>query len=248
MSRRAFHLHWQRHHSPHVMNATAFSQFMRKYMTGHVYPRGTMGLPDHFGRVPQFEGAAEVWVNSVEDAANWLGHPLYAELIQIDELRFIDQSGNIEVLLAKEQRLYEPDCDLAENGLTKLYILTRRRTGLGHDEFHQAAGDYGKAILEQPSLRGLLIKLVVSHRLSDPYPDWMPPTDVDAVIELWFDGSVELQRFFADPAYVGKIKQKESNVFDLAGMRALATKLHVVHDEFSFQPSTMQPLPFSWED
>ena len=82
MSRRAFHLYWQRHHSPHVMNATPFSQFMRKYMTGHVYPEDIIGLPIHFARTPQFEGAGEVWINGVEEAAKWLSNPLYAELLR----------------------------------------------------------------------------------------------------------------------------------------------------------------------
>jgi len=35
MSRRAFHLYWQKHHSPHVMNLTSFAQFIRKYNSGH---------------------------------------------------------------------------------------------------------------------------------------------------------------------------------------------------------------------
>jgi hypothetical protein len=228
------------------MNATAFSQFMRKYMIGHAYPEDIIGLPAHYGRVPQFEGAGEVWVNGVEEAAKWLSSPLYAELIQPDEPRFIDQSGSPAVLLVKEQRLYESDRDLVESGLTKLYVLTRHKAGLGYDEFHRAAGDFGKMALDHPALQGLLRKLVVSHRLRDPYPDWMPSTNVDAVMELWFNGTAELRAFFSDPAYTSRIRPGESNVFDVAAMRALATKLHVVHDEFSFQPSTMQPLPFSW--
>jgi hypothetical protein len=39
MSHRAFHLYWQRHHSPNVMNVTGFAQFMRKYNSGHRFPR-----------------------------------------------------------------------------------------------------------------------------------------------------------------------------------------------------------------
>lgn len=248
MSRRGFHLYWQRHHSPHVMNATAFSQFMRKYTTSHVYPVDVTGLPAHFTQVPQFEGAAEVWVNSVEAAAGWLSHPLYAELIQPDEPRFIDQGGGVEVLLAKEQRLYESGLDMTETGLTKLFVLTRRKTGLAHDAFNQAAGDYGRAILEQPSLRRLLKKLVVSHRLRDPYPNWMPPADIDAVVEMWFTGKADLRAFFDAPIYAQKVRPTESDVFDIAAIRALVAKLHVVHDEFSFQPSTMQPIPFDWDD
>lgn len=62
MSRRAFHVYWMRHHSPHVMNVTPFSQFMRKYSTGHVYPEPVAGLPAHYRQTTPSEGAAEVWI------------------------------------------------------------------------------------------------------------------------------------------------------------------------------------------
>jgi hypothetical protein len=114
MSHRAFHLYWTRHHSPHVMNATSFSQYIRKYSTSHVYPEPVEGLPDHFRRDTPFEGAADIWINSLAEVGDWMGHPLYAELIQPDELRFIRQDGSVEVILAKEERLYEPQRDMTE--------------------------------------------------------------------------------------------------------------------------------------
>ena len=156
MSHRAFHLYWQRHHSPNVMNVTAFSQFMRKYNTGHVYPQKLDGLPAHYQQTTPFEGAAEVWINGLNEVGAWLGHPLYAELIQPDEPRFIKQDGSIEVIIAKEERLHEPDSDLHETGLTKLYLLIRRRAGLEYDAFHTELSALGKLLLAQPSLRALL--------------------------------------------------------------------------------------------
>jgi hypothetical protein len=248
MSRRAFHLYWQRHHSPHVMNATPFSQFMRKYMTAHVCTDRVEGLPGHLLPAPLFEGAAEVWINGVDEAGNWLGHPLYAELIQPDEPRFIYNGGGVEVLMVKEQRLYDPDRDLAENNLTKLYMLGGRHARLERDPFHRAVAELGRKIVAQPALRGLLRRLVVSHRLCDPYPDWLPPTRIDAVLELWFEGLDDLRRFFAEPAYRSAIHPLEDAAFDGSSLRAFAARLHVVHDEFSFQPTTMQPLPFNWPD
>jgi hypothetical protein len=247
MSRRAFHLYWQRHHSPHVMNATAFSQFIRKYMTAHVYGEHIEGIPGHLRPVTYFEGAGEIWLDNVETVTDWLGHPLYSELIAPDEPRFIDATGSIEVLLVKDQRLHDPTPDLAETGLTKLYLLVQRNVGLDDDGFHSAVAEHVRLMLSKRPLRGLLRRAAVSHRLCDPYPDWLPATQVDAVIELWFDSPAGLQAFFAEPVYAGVIQPREAALFDTTAMRIVITRLHVVHDEFSFQPTTMQPLPFRWE-
>ena len=99
MSSRAFHLYWQKHHSANVMNITAFAQFMRKYNSGHRYPETPPGLPAHYDAGTPFEGAAEVWVNSLGEVGDWLGNPLYEQLIRPDELRFISQEGAVEILV-----------------------------------------------------------------------------------------------------------------------------------------------------
>jgi hypothetical protein len=248
LSRRAFHLYWQRHHSPHVMNSTGFSQFMRKYMTAHVYTREFDGLPTHLRTEPRFEGAGEVWINSLADATAWLGHPTYAELIAPDESNFIDPSGAGEVLLVREERLHDGDQDLVESGLTKLYVTGTRKNGLGREEFHGAVSEFARAFLARPSLRGLLRRFVLSHRLADPYPDWLPPTDTDAVFELWFDSRDTLRQFLADDACGSHFPLAEGDLFQESSLRAVVARLHVVHDEFSFQPTTMQPGHFCWDE
>jgi hypothetical protein len=246
MSHRAFHLYWQRHHSPNVMNVTGFSQFMRKYNTGHVYPQKVHGLPAHYQQTTPFEGAAEVWVNGLSEVSAWLGHPLYAELIQPDEPRFIQQDGSVEVIISKEERLYEPHPDLHEANLTKLYILYKRRAELEHDAFHAELSAVGKLLLAQSSLRHLIQKLVISHKLRAPLPEGLALADIDAVGELWFNNRQDITRLFEDPAYVELVQPREQTVTAKNGIRALVAKMHVVHDEFSFQPSTMQPLAFTW--
>lgn len=247
MSRRAFHLYWQRHHSPHVMNATGFSQFMRKYMTAHVYPQGPGGLPPQLRVVPHFEGAGEVWLNSLDDAIAWLGHPLYAELIAPDEANFVDHNGGGEVLVTKEERLHDDDRDLEETGLTKLYIAARRRVGLERADFHEAVSKYARDFVAGASLRQLVRRFVVSHRLPDPYPEWLPPAETDVVLEMWFESRETMQRFLAEGAST-RFPLEDSGIFEASSLRAVVTRLHVVHDEFSFQSSAMQPKRFSWDD
>jgi len=249
MSRRAFHLYWQRHHSPNVMNVTGFSQFMRKYNSSHIFPDLCPELPSHYSQNHPFEGAAEVWINRWEEVSDWLGHPLYAELVQPDEPRFIAQDGRSAILVTKEERVYEPDPDMTENGKVKAYIMFGCRSGLERNAFHQSLSDHARMILAQPGLQPRLLKLVVSHRLADPNPiEGLPDTDVDGVLELWFDTRRDMAAFFADPAYAAIIAPHEEEFADEQTLRALAARMRVVHDEFSFQPSTMQPLPFSWSD
>lgn len=247
MSRRAFHLYWMKHHSPNVMNVTSFAQFIRKYTTAHVYAERIPGLPAHYLQTSHFEGAAEVWINSLDEFGDWFGQPLCAELIHPDETRFIAQDGSMELVLAKEEQLYVPDMDLTETGLTKLYVLVRGKSDLDRDARHEGASAHGRLILEQPSLRGRLAKLVVSHKLRPPLPEGMALADIDVVLELWFAQRQDIAAFFADPAYA-TIREHESTVFDPASMRALVARVLVVHDEFSFQPSTTQPLLFRWDD
>lgn len=249
MSRRAFHLYWQRHHSPNVMNVTGFSQFMRKYNSGHIFLEPCPELPAHYSQDHVFEGAAEVWVNSWQEVGDWLGHPLYAEIVQPDEPRFIAQDGRSAILVTKEEKLYEPDPDMAENGKVKAYLLMGRRPGLDRDVFHQRLSEYGHAILAEHGLHARLLKLVISHRLPDPNPiEGLPETDVDGVVELWFASRADMAAFFADTAYIQGVAPLEADFADLHTLRALAARMRVVHDEFSFQPSTMQPLPFNWAD
>lgn len=248
MSRREFHLYWQRHHSPHVMNTTGFSQFMRKYLTAHVHATDRVNLPAYLQSVPRFEGVGEVWLNSLEDAIAWLGHPLYEELIAPDEAKFLDRDGGGEVIVAREERLLDPICDLTETGLTKLYILTKRRTGVDRNEFHRTASHSGRMLLAKQRSRDLLLRFVISHRLPDPYPDWLPPADIDAVFELWFANLEATRTFLADESTGARFPIGDGDAIDAASVRAIVTRLNVVHDEFSFQPTVMQPTGFRWDE
>lgn len=241
MSRRAFRLYWQRHHSPHVMNVTMFSQFMRKYVTGHVYEYGAPMLPSCLQDVPHFEGVGEVWLNSLEDAKAWLGQPIYAELIAPDEEKFLDRTGAGEAVIVREERVLDTDRDLAESGMTKLWIMAQGAPGLSHDEFHESVSRYGRSLAAEAISRSLLRRLVVSHRLRDPYPDWMPPSPIDAVLEFWVDDRNALDQFLRGAHGRGNLCASEPGIFDVGSLRVVVTSQHAVHDEFSFQPTIMQP-------
>jgi hypothetical protein len=67
-----------------------------------------------------------------------------------------------------------------------------------------------------------------------------------AVIEFWFDDSKGLAEFFGSAAYLEQVAPYEAEAYDMLSIRALVTRLQVIHDEFSFQPTTMQPFGFRW--
>jgi hypothetical protein len=246
MSHRAFHLYWQKHHSPNVMNVTGFAQFMRKYNSGHRFAEAAFGLPAHYSQDAPYEGAAEVWINSWREVADWLGHPLYDALIRPDEPRFIAQTSDTIQFVTRKERVYESDPDMREDGKVKLYLLLRRRAELDRPEFHRMLSAHVRRALDLPACRADLRKFAVSHRLPDPCPiEGMPPCDVDAVCEFWVDDRAGLTRVFADQEVLAWVAG-EPAFTDCHATRAVVARMRVVHDEFSFQPSTTQPLPFAW--
>ena len=70
---------------------------------------------------------------------------------------------------------------------------------------------------------------------------------IDAVLEFWFSRPDEIAGFFAEREYLLTAGRFERDCIDVSNVRALVTKMRVIHDEFSFQPSTVQPLGFSWD-
>lgn len=246
MSHHAFHLYWQRHHSPHVMNATGFSQFMRKYTTAHVYPDNTPGLPANYSQDTPFEGAAEVWVNSLAELEAWLSHPLYSELIAPDEPRFIRQDGSVEIVLTREERIYRCAANLRETDLTKVSAIYTRRSDLPVGDFQSQLSALARSLAATGEVATRLCQFVISHRLCDPLPAGMPFAPIDAVAEFWFRSQADVPPFFASPLFVQAFGDPVSAMLIDGRARAIVTKVHVVHDEFSFQPTVMQPIEFDW--
>jgi hypothetical protein len=247
LSHRAFHLYWQRHHSPHVMNVTGFSRYMRKYVSAHGYDAPVSGLPARYRQTMPFDGASEVWVNGLDEIAGWLGHPLYPELIHPDEQRFLSQEGLTRTLLTREERILEGPPDAPESGLVKLYTLLKAREGLDRESFHAGVSAHAHR-LAQLGGPPAPCQLAVSHRIADPLPIELQPSGIDAVLELVFASLSELRAYLVSSGDEAAWAAAEDKLIDAGASRALVARLCVVHDEFSFQPTTMQPRPFSWDD
>jgi hypothetical protein len=74
----------------------------------------------------------------------------------------------------------------------------------------------------------------------------MEMSPIDAIFELWFDDLDNARTFFADMSESQVALDSEAALADGEDIRGLVVKMRVVHDEFSFQPSTTQPMAFSW--
>lgn len=243
LSHRDFHLYWQRHHSPMVMNASGFSRHIRKYVSAHGHELPVSGLPARFRQATGFDGASELWINALEEVPVWLSHPLYQELIQPDEIRFLDQSGKGRVMLSAEQRVFDGDPDLHETGLVRLYVLLAMGQG-AREDFNAAVSMLGSRLLAAGSR--YLAGIAINHRLDDPLPLELPAPGFDAVVTLTTPTVQALVSMLNLPA-MERI-WKDAPIPKPDELPALVTTLCAVHDEFSFQPTTTCPHAFSWSD
>ena len=153
-----------------------------------------------------------------------------------------------EKALAREEKFHSPAADLTENGLTKLYLLLKRLPGTTPEQASGKIRELASRWLAQPSLLQRLRKFMVSHALHENLPEGFPLPSFDVVVELWFDSPDALAECFADEAYLERIAPLEAECFDLYLARALVGRLQVIHDEYSFQPSTTQPFGFRLPD
>ncbi len=139
------------------------------------------------------------------------------------------------------------DRGMTETGMAKLYLLVAKRPNLDHDTFHAAASAYGKQILLRPALRSLLCRLVISHKfLSLPLKVSFRPIST-RYSSFGSEPGGDIAAFYADESFDERLRQHEEQFIDAARTRAVVGKMLVIHDEFSFQPSTTQPSAFNWD-
>lgn len=244
MSQRAFHLYWQRHHSPHVMNLTSFAQYIRKYTTTHVFDQRATPCPPNY-ESNAADGVGEIWINRLSELEDWFSQDCYAELIASDESVFLSEEAAPMVFLAKEEIVFDVDPDLHEtNGVKAFLMFTAPKTN-SYKEVHTHISSFARLLASLAETYPMIKRIAVNHRLEDPLPLEFESCDIDGAIALHFEHSDALIEFFASPQY------KEVHDASLTGTLAGFTRTFIVgrtlaiHDEFSFQPTTTQPISFS---
>jgi uncharacterized protein (TIGR02118 family) len=83
ITREQFDTYWREKHGPLVRSVTEFSRHVRKYVQCHLVESS---VP--FGIPGDYDGIAELWFDSVEEAAEAFREPKYLESIRQDELKF----------------------------------------------------------------------------------------------------------------------------------------------------------------
>ena len=85
ISRKEFDSYWGEKHGPLVKSVAEFARHVRKYVQCHLV-EGTAP----FGIAGDYDGVAELWFDSVEEASKAFSEPKYREIIRADELKFVD--------------------------------------------------------------------------------------------------------------------------------------------------------------
>ncbi len=85
-----FDQYWRERHGPLVRSVLEFARHVRRYVQCHVL-KGEAP----FGVAANYDGVAELWFDSVEEAAAAFREPKYLEIIRPDELKFVDPHQSI---------------------------------------------------------------------------------------------------------------------------------------------------------
>ena len=85
ISREEFDSYWRDKHGPLVRSVAEFARHVRKYVQCHLADSVTP-----FGVAGAYDGIAELWFDSVEEARTAFNEPKYLEIIRADELKFVD--------------------------------------------------------------------------------------------------------------------------------------------------------------
>jgi len=91
-----FHRYWRTTHADLIRENGAAKKYMRRYIQCHTlqeeYERGE----------PAYDGTAEVWFDSVEDADAFFNHPGFVDAIGPDADRFCDMEATKLFMTAEE--------------------------------------------------------------------------------------------------------------------------------------------------
>jgi uncharacterized protein (TIGR02118 family) len=85
ISREEFDSYWREKHGPLVKSVAEFTRHVRKYVQCHL-----VEVTAPFGIAGDYDGVAELWFDSVAEAAEAFSEPKYLEIIRSDELKFVD--------------------------------------------------------------------------------------------------------------------------------------------------------------
>jgi hypothetical protein len=126
-----------------------------------------------------------------------------------------------------------------------VYRWFARRREVSREAFHAAVSSAAHALTERRRLDSP-VQITVNHRLEDPLPIELPEPGADAVLALDFQGLESARAFLSDQSAEAAWVKTVCDHAMQEPIQILVAFVCVVHDEFSFQPTMMQPKAFSW--
>jgi uncharacterized protein (TIGR02118 family) len=201
-----FHRYWREQHAPIV---TAIKQ-LRSYVQSHRIPLA--------GTSSQYDGEAEVLIDSLDALAELRQSREYREGALADEGNFIDLA-RVEWMVTGDHVIV--DGPAGDTSIKAIWQL-KRKPGMKLDEFRrywiEVHGPLGR---ELPGLR----RYVQSHLIDEAYLYAEPRHD--GVAQLWFDSVEALRAAFDSPA--GKrLNADGANFIDASVTRHFVAQEHVV--------------------
>jgi uncharacterized protein (TIGR02118 family) len=102
----------------------------------------------------------------------------------------------------------------SRGSVLKVYILSRRRPDLSHQEFLKHWRDvHAPLFAEQPDTRRYVRRYIQSW-LTEDAPDGFTLGDTDGIVQLWFDDLDGFNDFYNSPSYVNVIRPDEERFTD----------------------------------
>ena len=225
MTRAEFSDYWLNVHGPLAMSIPEIRRHNVKYVQSH-----TLGEWHPFlaGEESLFDGAAEIWLDSMEAAMALFSEPKFEEVVFPDEEKFLDRDKT-EILVLTEHLVYQrPGAPI--HGGVKLFEVPVRREGMTRNECHRYWYDvHGPMVLDTPSMVANMRRYVQSHTVDDDAFSMIGPMRYDGLAELWFDTADDLTACFGDE-YLATVHLDEPNFVNFEKATAFMTTEHLINE------------------
>lgn len=180
-----FHTHWRTIHADLALRIPS----LRRYVQSHRLPGLTAGFP-----ASTFEGAAEVWYDSLAAALAMRDSPEYLEGAYKDEPNFIEQP-KLQWLATKENVVVAGAPIAKDAPYVKALFLVKRKPGLSVAEFQAYWREkHAPLVPRTPHL----LRYVQCHVLPELYESDTLPA-FDGVAELWWPSVEKFKESWASP-------------------------------------------------
>jgi len=210
-----FHSHWRGIHAQLALRISS----LRRYVQSHRLPGLTASFPES-----RFEGAAEVWYDSLEAALAMRDSPEYLEGAYKDEPNFIDQPG-LRWLATRENVVVAGAPMTKDARCVKGVFLVKRKPGLSVAEFQEYwRTKHAPLVPRTPHL----LRYVQCHVLPETYESETPPA-FDGVAELWWPDAAKFKESWASPELqVEQLNDAKNFVDGKGSMSFLAEENRVI--------------------